>query len=84
MKNITLSVVDELNRQARIKAVESSTSVSAMFKAFLLQLTSSEQSGGTGEEKPEFKLRRYRRLAITAFFDGRSFDILGDRLFPHC
>ena len=53
MKNITLSVDDELYRQARIKAVESSTSVSAMFKAFLLQLTSSEKSGGTGEEKPE-------------------------------
>jgi hypothetical protein len=42
MKNITISVDDELYRQARIKAAERSTSLSAMFKAFLLQLTSSE------------------------------------------
>ncbi|MEO5914955.1 MAG: hypothetical protein ABIS50_12025 [Luteolibacter sp.] len=42
MKNITISVDDELYRQARIKAAEESTSLSAMFKAYLVQITGSE------------------------------------------
>lgn len=42
MKNITVSVEDEVYRRARIKAAEESTSVSAMVKAFLVQVTSEE------------------------------------------
>ena len=42
MKNITISVDDELYRQARIKAAERSTSLSALFKAYLVQLTVDE------------------------------------------
>lgn len=42
MKNITISVDDELYRLARIRAAERSTSISAMFKSFLMRLTESD------------------------------------------
>jgi len=42
MKNITVSIDDELYRAARIKAAEESTSISGLFKAFLIRLTSDE------------------------------------------
>ncbi len=59
MKNITISVEDELYRQARIKAAEQSTSLSAMFKAFLLQVTGSAQKEGEFQrlEREERELR---------------------------
>lgn len=38
MKNITISVDDETYRKARIYAAEQDTSVSALFKDFLLSL----------------------------------------------
>jgi hypothetical protein len=42
MKNITISMDDELYRLARIKAAEQSTSISALCKAFIIRLTGSE------------------------------------------
>ncbi len=39
---ITISLGDKLFRKARIKAVEQSTSISALFKAFIIRLTGSE------------------------------------------
>lgn len=42
MKNITITVDDEVYRLARIKAAEQSTSISAMFKAYLLRMVHSE------------------------------------------
>ena len=42
MKNITITVDDDLYRLARVKAAEQSTSISAMFKSFLVRLTESE------------------------------------------
>lgn len=42
MKNITVSLDDETYRRARIKAAEQDTSVSALVKAFLGTLGSSE------------------------------------------
>jgi hypothetical protein len=42
MKNITVSIDDDLYRQARIKAAEQSTSISGLFKTFLLRLTVNE------------------------------------------
>ncbi len=44
MKNITVSIDDELYRAARIKAAEESTSISGLFKAFLIRLTSDESA----------------------------------------
>jgi plasmid stability protein len=42
MKNITVSVEDELYRRARVKAAEQETSVSALVKAFLLTVVEGE------------------------------------------
>ena len=47
MKNITISVDDELYRQARIKAAERSESISSLFWTFLMRLTASP--GGESE-----------------------------------
>ena len=42
MKNITVSVDDEIYRLARVKAAERDTSVSALVKVFLVELSSEE------------------------------------------
>jgi hypothetical protein len=42
MKNITVSLDDETYRRARMIAAERDTSVSALVKRFLLELTSGE------------------------------------------
>jgi hypothetical protein len=42
VKNITVSVDDETYRRARMKAAEQDTSVSALFRRFLLELASGE------------------------------------------
>jgi plasmid stability protein len=42
MKNITISIDDDLYRQARIKAAGQSTSISALFRDFLIRFTVDE------------------------------------------
>ena len=42
MRNITVSVADEIYKRARIAAAERDTSVSALVKAYLEQLASQE------------------------------------------
>jgi len=42
MKNITVSVDDEVYRRARMKAAEQDTSVSALVKGFLTELAAGE------------------------------------------
>lgn len=69
MKNITISVDDELYRAARIKAAEQSTSVSGLFKAFLIHLTVGDASETRFQrlEREERELRdelRARRLTL--------------------
>lgn len=69
MKNITITVDDDLYRLARIKAAEQSTSISAMFKSFLVRLTESEGSETEFErlQREEEELReelRARRLSL--------------------
>jgi hypothetical protein len=46
MKNITVSVDDATYRQARIKAAEQDTSVSALVKQFLVGLASGQTEFG--------------------------------------
>ena len=58
MRNITVSVDDELYRRAWIKAAEANTSLSALVKAFLLQLT--------GEESDFERRKRLQRETIAA------------------
>lgn len=53
MKNITIAVDDELYQKARIKAAEQSTSISAMFKSYLIQVT-----GMDGKETEFQRLQR--------------------------
>ena len=69
MKNVTISVEDELYRSARIKAAEQSTSISALFRAFLIRLTNAEtmESEFQRLKREEDELRtelRSRRLGL--------------------
>jgi plasmid stability protein len=69
MKNITISIEDDLYRQARIKAAEQSTSISALFRRFLNSLTAN-QEGETefdrlAREEQELRAElRARRLGL--------------------
>ena len=53
MRNVTTSVDDDLYREARIKAAEQGTSISALFRNFLVQLT--------GREATESEFQRLQR-----------------------
>ncbi len=69
MKNITISVDDELYRLARIKAAEQSTSISALFKAFIIRLTGTEAAESEFQrlQREEQELRadlRTRRISL--------------------
>jgi plasmid stability protein len=70
MKNITVSIDDDLYRAARIKAAQQSTSISGLFRDFLVQLTADE-SGETGFQRlarEEQELRaelRARRIGLS-------------------
>ncbi len=68
MKNITVSLPDEVYRQARIKAAELDTSVSALVRDFLV---------GLAEGESEFERRkRLQREVILTIHSFRA----GDRL----
>ena len=56
MKNITVSVADETYRQARAKAAERDTSLSALVRRFLVELVS-EESAERGLKRQERDLR---------------------------
>jgi len=56
MKNITVSLDEEIYRRARIKAAERDTSVSALVKGFLVELAS-EEPGGLEREERELRAR---------------------------
>lgn len=49
MKNITISVEDDVYRQARIKAAEQDTSVSALVKNYLVRLINGTNASGQSE-----------------------------------
>ena len=68
MKNITVSVDDEVYRQVRIGATEANTSLSAMVKAFLLRVT--------GEES-DFERRKRFRAAERSGHPQRSVPPIG-------
>ncbi len=66
MKNITVSVDDEVYRQARIKAAERDTSVSALVRQFLVELAA---EGGEFERLE--RLEQALREQVTEF-DGSN------------
>lgn len=83
MKNITVSIDDDLYRQARIKAAEQSTSISALFKNFLIRLTSNESAETEFQRlaREELELReelRARRIGLNPAYN-LSRDELHDR-----
>lgn len=86
MKNITVSIDDDLYRQARIKAAEQSTSISALFKNFLIRLTSNESAETEFQRlaREELELReelRARRIGLNPAYN-LSRDELHDRDAP--
>ena len=64
MKNITVTVDDEIYRRARIKAAERDTSVSALVKHFLMELAVAESD--TERLKREERALRERIAAFRA------------------
>ena len=68
VKNITVSLPDDVYRRARIKAAERDTSVSALVRDFLSRL---------GEEESDFERRR--RLQQEVLASLKSFRA-GDRV----
>ena len=69
MKNITVTVDDEIYRRARVKAAEMDSSISALFKEFLLQLTNGESDFD--------RRKRLERETIAAIRDFSAADRLG-------
>jgi hypothetical protein len=64
MKNITVSVDEDIYRRARIRAAERDTSISALVKSFLVEL-SLEEPDARRLEREERELRA-RIRAFTA------------------
>jgi plasmid stability protein len=62
MKNITVSVDEDTYRQARIRAAERDTSVSALVKQFLTELASEE-----GHQERLLRQERELRARVTGF-----------------
>lgn len=83
MKNITISIDDDLYRQARMKAAEQSTSISALFRKFLIRLTVGEAAETEFQRlaREEQELRaelRARRIGLNPAYN-LSRDELHDR-----
>jgi plasmid stability protein len=57
VKNITISLPDDIYRKARIKAAERDTSVSALVREFLLSL---------GDEESDFERRKRLQAEVLA------------------
>ena len=70
MKNVTVSVEDGLYRKARIKAAENGTSISALFKTFLCDLT--QETGGETEFQRLQREEQELRAQIRARHPGLS------------
>lgn len=68
MKNITVSVDDELHRKARVRAAELDTTVSAVVREFLTEFS--------GEETDLERRRRLQDHTLTTIEEFRA----GDRL----
>jgi hypothetical protein len=62
MKNVTISLDDEVYRQARIKAAEQETSISALVKNYLLRLI----AGTDDSRQSEFDRRATQERELRA------------------
>ena len=77
MKNITVSIDEHTHRQARVRAAELGTSVSALVRNFLNRLVAKPLEEKVTEEESETPLERRRRLLREVFadFDARGIGI---------
>jgi plasmid stability protein len=65
MKNITVSVDDEVHRRARVRAAELDTSLSAVVRRFLVEF-----AGGETDFERRRKLQNQTLTSIRAFRAG--------------
>ena len=77
MKNITVSIDERTHRQARVRAAELGTSVSALVRTYLNRLVAEPLEDKVTEEESETPLERRRRLLREVFadFDARGVGI---------
>ena len=77
MKNITVSIDEHTHRQARVRAAELGTSVSALVRTYLNRLVAEPLEEKVTEEESETPLERRRRLLREVFadFDARGIGI---------
>jgi plasmid stability protein len=68
VKNITVSIADELHRRARIRAAERSTSLSAVVREFLVRFA--------GDETEYERRKRRERDTLAAIASFRASDRL--------
>jgi hypothetical protein len=66
MKNVTITLPDDVARNVRIEAAKAGLSVSAWFRA----LAERAASGGAAQEKPTDQ-----QIALQRMLDGPTFDL---------
>lgn len=79
MKNITVSVDDEVYRTARVSAAHRGTSVSALFREFLVRLNAAEPSKSVADVIEEIVRERRSRGEHLRAADNLSREELHDR-----
>ncbi len=85
MKNITVSVDDDVYRQARIKAAEQDTSVSALVKNYLIGLINGTNSSWQSEfarlagQEQELRRRLFAAGQVLRSADNLPREALHDR-----
>ena len=62
MRNITVSVDDEVYRKARIRAAEAQTSVSALVREYLIQLVGREDSNARMRDLQDKTLKKIKKF----------------------
>ena len=72
MKNVTIALDDETHRKARIRAAELGTSLSALVKTYLAELTDAPASpNGVREMQVAFKQAETVKTGPPWFIDGK-------------
>ena len=62
MKNITVTVDDEVYRRARIRAAQAETSISALVRGYLMQLAGQEDANAQLKELQDKTLRKIKKF----------------------
>jgi plasmid stability protein len=62
VKNITVTVDDEVYRRARIRAAQADTSISALVRGYLMQLAGQEDANAQLKELQDKTLRKIKKF----------------------